>query len=448
MIRRLCAATSVVAVLAIATSGPAAAIPRPVVDRSPISAAPLGPPEPTEQRTKCAAVTDANSTSPPPGHRLLDVSAAHRFGRGDGVKVAVIDTGVTPHARLPRLVAGGDYVSSGDGLTDCDAHGTLVAGIIAGQGSPSDDFVGVAPGATIISIRQSSGAYSAKGSRNDDAVVGAGFGPIYTLAKAIVRAVDLGARVINISEVACVPAGDTVNDGTLGAALAQARARDVVVVVAAGNLTETTGCREQNPGGAASLDQAWAQVKTSVTPARFAPLVLTVAAVDATNGQPADFSLHGPWVGVAAPGTQVVSLAPGSSGPRLVGGLRTGDGVSALAGTSYAAPYVSGLAALIRGRFPQLSAAEVIDRIVRTSHGGGHSLAVGAGVVDPVAALTSTAAEPAEPSPHALTASPAPPKTDPGTGIILAGVGVACCVLLARGLLRGQQLRQKNRRTN
>lgn len=63
---------------------------------------------------------------------MLNLNEAWQFGRGGGVKVAVIDTGVTPHPRLPHLIPGGDYVmAGGDGLSDCDAHGTIVASMIA-----------------------------------------------------------------------------------------------------------------------------------------------------------------------------------------------------------------------------------------------------------------------------------------------------------------------------
>ena len=59
---------------------------------------------------------------------MLNLPEAWQFGRGAGVKVAVIDTGVSPHPRLPNLIGGGDYVvDGGDGLSDCDAHGTWVA---------------------------------------------------------------------------------------------------------------------------------------------------------------------------------------------------------------------------------------------------------------------------------------------------------------------------------
>ncbi|MCF8606419.1 type VII secretion-associated serine protease mycosin [Gordonia sp. HY442] len=396
----------------------------PIASAAPVpSATPLGPLTPTEQHARCARPIAASTTDVPPGHDLLDVAAAHQFSRGDGVSVAVIDTGVAPHRRLPGLVPGGDYVSSGNGLSDCDAHGTLVAGIIAARSAPGDSFVGVAPAARIISIRQSSGAFRAKNSRGDDATVGVGYGPLATLAKAVVRAVDLGADVVNISETACLPAASELGDDVVGQALQYALTKDVVVVVAAGNLSDATTCREQNPDPVTAL-------ATVATPARFAPLVITVGAAQASDGTAAAFSLRGPWVSVGAPGTDVVSIAPTADGPRPVYALAGADGPVPLAGTSYAAPYVAGVAALVRSRFPEMSAAQVIERIVATAHGGGHDGALGAGVVDPVAALTAHL--PARPDPvvgHAI-AAPAPP--DPGAGgaaKILIAVALAALVL-------------------
>src|SRR6185312_2459173 len=76
---------------------------------------------------------------------MLNLNEAWKFGRGAGVKVAVIDTGVTPHPRLPHLIPGGDYVmGGGDGLSDCDAHGTLVASMIAA--APGTAGIPEAPG--------------------------------------------------------------------------------------------------------------------------------------------------------------------------------------------------------------------------------------------------------------------------------------------------------------
>ncbi len=72
-----------------------------------------------------------------PGFTMLNISKAWQYSTGNGVPVAVIDTGINPSRRLP-VVAGGDYIMGGDGLMDCDAHGTIVASLIgaAPQGIP------------------------------------------------------------------------------------------------------------------------------------------------------------------------------------------------------------------------------------------------------------------------------------------------------------------------
>ncbi len=419
----------------------------PVIEPGPLPAAgPIRPSSPTRRHARCARTLPAagDSTAPPPGHALLDVATAHRFSRGAGVKVAVIDTGVAPHRRLPDLIPGGDYVSNGDGLSDCDAHGTLVAGIIAARPSAGDAFVGVAPEATIISIRQSSGAYRATSARGSAATVGVGYGPLTTLAKAIVRAVDLGAGVINISETACLPRGENPGDSEVGRALRHARDQDVVTVVAAGNLADATSCRTQNPVAAASPATGWSKVATIATPARFAPLVLSVGATTAIDGSPAEFTLRGPWVSVAAPGTGTVSIAPGPHGPRLVNALSGADGAVPLAGTSYAAAYVAGTAALVRSRFPEASADDVLERILRTAHSGGNDTAVGHGIIDPVAALTAelpgAATMPDPAAGHAIAAPSPDTVADSGLSRILLGAVLACGVVLAGRRARTAQL--------
>ncbi|MCK0439903.1 type VII secretion-associated serine protease mycosin [Gordonia alkaliphila] len=428
-------ATRLVAVAALAALAavpvPAGARPDPVVAALvPVSAQPLGPAQPTEQRTQCArpAPLTADPAAEPAGHRLLDIAQAWRFSRGAGVTVAVIDTGITPHQRLNRPTAGGDYVSTGDGLTDCDLHGTLVAGIIAARPS-ADGFAGVAPEARLLAIRQSSGAYEARDRRGSAPSMGAGYGPLSTLAKAIVRATELGARVINISEAACLPAGTAVDDDAVASALAFARSRDAVVVAAAGNLSDVGGCREQNPPAAASARDAWNQVRSTASPARFGREILTVGAVDATTAAPTPFSLAGPWVTVAAPGTEVVSVAGG----RLVDALDGEDGPRRLAGTSYATAYVSGVVALVRARFPELSADEVIDRIVRTARGGpDQDAATGYGVVDPVAALTADLPNAAATPPPTRMAAPRPDRPDHRAVItVVCTLAVGAAVLAA-----------------
>ena len=167
----------------------------------------------------------------------LDLPQVWQLTRGAGQRVAVIDTGVSRHRRLPELVAGGDYAFTGDGTQDCDAHGTLVAGIIAAAPDPkADRFSGVAPDVTVISIRQSSAKFAPVSDRS-----GTGVGDVDTMAKAVRTAADLGASVINISSVACVPAATALDDRALGAALAYAvDVKNAVIVAAAGN---TGRCR-------------------------------------------------------------------------------------------------------------------------------------------------------------------------------------------------------------
>src|SRR5262245_12421809 len=160
------------------------------------------------------------------------------------------------------------------------------------------------------------------------------------MARAVRTAADLGASVINISSVACVPAAAAPDDRALGAALAYAvDVKNAVVVASAGNTAGNSGggaaqCPPQRSGA------TWDHVTVVVSPACYDGYVLTVGSANA-EGAPASFTLGGPWVDVAT--------AP-------------------LPGTSYAAPVVSGLAALIRARFPALTARQVMQRIESTAH--------------------------------------------------------------------------------
>ncbi|WP_459545891.1 type VII secretion-associated serine protease mycosin [Nocardia sp. X0981] len=415
---------------------PAMAMP-PAIDPALVPpAGPPRPPEPAQQVTVCQRLllTGEPPRTAPVAQRPLDLATAWRFARGRGQIVAVIDTGVTRHPRLPNLIGGGDYVSGTDGTEDCDGHGTLVAGLIAAQPSADDGFTGVAPESTVLAIRQLSLAYEPKDYNHrglpGQLAVG-GFGTTATLASAIVHAVALGATVINIPTVACSAAGSDLADRALGAAVRFAYDRNVVVVAAAGDLSDSGPCEAQNDG------RGWEAVRTVASPAYFAPYVLSVGAV-AGDGGAAPFSLFGPWVSVAAPGRDIVSLdsAPGAGG--LVDAVPARDGVHPIEGTSYASAYVAGVVALVRSRYPELSAAAVMERVIRTAHspGPGRDDRLGAGLVDPVAALTAQLPERdvhigAETS--IRVAAPAlPPRRDPlparialiGTAVCLGGVAV------------------------
>ncbi|MDA2895000.1 type VII secretion-associated serine protease mycosin [Mycolicibacterium sp. BiH015] len=384
---RLCRVLAASAILVVQSAPTAHAVSPPAVDERRLpDAGPPAPAHPTAQHDECATAPPA-ATAEPGQLGGMDLSSVWALTRGAGQTVAVIDTGVTRHRRLPHLVPGGDYVSRHDGTNDCDGHGTIVAGIIGATPDAADPegFTGIAPDASVLSIRQSSNKFHAI-----DDPGGTGVGDVATLAAAVRTAADLGATVINISTVACVPVDAVVADEALGAALSYAvDVKNVVVITAAGNVGGPGQCRDHNPRDAARAEQ----VSTVASPAWYDDLVLTVGSV-AANGTPSDFSLAGPWVDVAAPGEGVVSLA--SAGDGLVDVSPSG---APLSGTSYAVPVVSAVAALVRARSPELTARQVMQRIEDTAHAAssGWNPAIGHGVVDPLAAVSGPGVSPSTP---------------------------------------------------
>jgi membrane-anchored mycosin MYCP len=202
------------------------------------------------------------------------------------------------------------------------------------------------------------------------------------LATAIRQAADSGATVINISAVACKLASEGIGDADrlVGSALQYAvDVKDAVVVAAAGNTG--SACSTQNTGG-------WDSVNTIASPAWYDDYVLTVGSVNA-DGSPSDFSLAGPWVDVAAPGTDMVSLNARGTGVSQYTWYPDQGTYRTLAGTSYSTPLVTATAALVRAANPQLNARGVMDRIKATATPpvGGRNNYVGYGIVNPQAAL-------------------------------------------------------------
>ncbi|MBB4712221.1 type VII secretion-associated serine protease mycosin [Streptomyces luteogriseus] len=296
---------------------------------------------------------------------------------GKGIQVAVIDTGVdvtNPQLTdavdvksgrnfLPKNLKDddGNPIERGkeNGTTDTVGHGTKVAGIIAARPAKGTGFVGLAPDATIIPIQQ-----------ND----AEGNGDVGTLTDAIRYAVQAGADVINISQDTTKPMKSTSD---LALAINQALARKIVVVASAGN------------------DGLGGNVKETY-PASYNG-VLAVAASD-RNNERAAFSQSGEFVGVAAPGVDMISTVP-------KGGHCSDNG------TSFSAPYVAGLAALIKAKHPDWTARQIVAQIEQTAERttAGHDRLVGWGVVDPVRALTQDEHPMESPNPQAGLGKPEAP---------------------------------------
>lgn len=382
----------------------------------------------------------------PWGQLSLNLDEAHRLATGKGVKIAIIDTGVDP--RNPRfkdrVEPGGDYVDeSKDGTDDCDGHGSEVAGVAAAKRTEGD-FEGAAPAATILAIRQTSDRYefkSDKEQRNSAGKVG-------TLAMAIMRAADKGAKVINISLTNCSePKPFSQDDQNLQAAIRYAvDVQNAVVVTAAGNLSQQNGCPAQND----SPDPN--NVKVISSPAWFADDVLSVASIS-RSGAVSDFSIWGPWVSIAAPGEEIISVDPKGDG--LTNANVTAQGKDFIKGTSFAAPYVAGVAALVRERFPDLNARQVMARLKATAlqpgNVSGKDHKTGYGMVNPVAALTAVLPSEAKgytkPQPKDIIISPTPPRGIdwPPVIVALSGIGIGGVLLALTVFIRNSANRRRDK---
>jgi membrane-anchored mycosin MYCP len=316
-------------------------------------------------------------------------------------------------------------------------------------GSP-DGVVGIAPDAALISVRQSSSAFGpARPQPGDNEEIRRKAGDIATLARAVVHLANLGVRVMNISVTACINAAQPIDQAALGAAIRYAAVdKDIVIVAAAGNEGEGSACGQNplfNPLRAED-PRDWQDVSTIVTPAWFSDYVLTFGAVS-PDGQPLPQSIAGPWVGVAAPGLEVMGLSSINGAPiNALPGRDPGKAIP-LSGTSFATAYTSGVAALVRAKYPQLSAHQIIRRITETAHNPprGVDNKVGYGVVDPVAALTFDVPPGDRLAPEHLTkllhvpTPPPPPDLRPRhTALIGAAIvaGLAAVVAAAAAVRR------------
>lgn len=273
---------------------------------------------------------------------------AWNSSQGEGVKIAVIDTGIdASHPSLVGVVVGGTDVSglgTSDGLTPVGQnsyHGTMVASLLAGRGDPEDQSAGVrgtAPRAQLLSVSM---AFGVDGLDTDDQI-----------ARGIIWAVDNGASVINLSltrnSVAWPPSWDK--------AFGYAFDNDVVIVAAVGNREDGTE-----------------QVSAPAT----IPGVIAVAGVNKEAQASELSSTSGFTIAVTAPAEELVAAYPGGE-------------YRIWSGTSGAAPIVSGMVALIRSLNPELDAANVINRVIQSAVKVGfenYSSSYGYGLIDAESAL-------------------------------------------------------------
>lgn len=343
----------------------------------------------------CLPPPPSTDPSVPWGQRQLAPERAWTLTKGDGITVAVVDTGVDGDIpQLRGVVLPGIDTTTPTGApadNDCFGHGTFVAGIIAAQPIDGTGYAGVAPNVRILPVR----CASTDNPDQPDALTPEG------MALGIRTAVDGGAQVINVS------ASTTEQNPELAQAIAYAEERDVVVVASAAN----------------SADKG-----DPVTyPAAYEP-VIAVGAVNEA-GQHAEFSQTGRFVSLVAPGVDVLGLGPG------------GPGHWKGSGTSYSAPFVAGVAALVRAYRPGLSAAQVKHRLLATATRPAAPVpdpALGWGMVNPMAALSTVLPEEegAEPEriapPDAVAASIAEQDE---LGPVLAMAAMIGAVVLMTSLL-------------
>jgi thermitase len=323
-------------------------------------------------------------------HQRTDIEAAwhHQTGSSE-VVIAIVDTGVDyDHEDLSAKIwkdaqgnpgrdfvdvdptvftdagysvyAGEDYQTPDNEPTDFHSHGTHCAGIAAAATDNATGVAGVAWGSRIMPIRAgfTIGAAGIPKGAVDTAATVAG----------IDYAVTNGADVISMSF------GGFAKNQALSNALQNAHSHGVVLVAAAGNMA--TGARSYP----AAEDH-----------------VISVAATAADDTR-ASYSNFGWWIDVAAPGgdksadkdTGIVSTVPRTGAPFLA----DESGYNYFNGTSMAAPYVAGVAALVLSEYPEATPEDVAARIMATADppSGQHAGMLGAGRVNVLGALTSSPA--------------------------------------------------------
>ena len=324
---------------------------------------------------KVTAFVDPTYLSSQWGLTAISASSINLATSGDGIKVAVIDTGVdvsNPDLSSGQVLNGIEYLTNasysscaggtGNGKSDLNGHGTHVAGIIAAGGI---GIRGVTPAVDILPVR---------------VLNQFGIGNSTDVACGIKWATDNGAKVINMS------LGSTSQSASVTAAVAYAISNNVTVVAASGNNANSV-------------------LNTNAT--NYPAGDVGVIGVGATNpdGTWASFSTFGPSVDVAAPGVGIISTcsapyASTGSGDSFRQTACTtsdsyGSNYQSLDGTSMASPHVAAVAAFILSQYPSLTPAQVQEILQATSGLGNGSRIddkLGFGVVNATRATSLSAA--------------------------------------------------------
>ncbi|MGK5679233.1 S8 family serine peptidase [Actinoplanes sp. URMC 104] len=341
--------------------------------------------------------------------KTLKVTASQDISTGSGITVAVVDSGTYPHPDLLRnLAKGSSFVTgeNGNGQNDRFGHGTEMAALIAAHGRGTRGVLGIAPSSKILPLKIS----------NSKAA------PASEMAEAIQYATERNAAVINVS--AAIGPSFEVQD-----AVSSALDSDAVVVASVGNTASSAVV-----GYPAAIDG-----------------VLAVGAVG-RDGNYTRSSLRTSKVAICAPGVDITTAEPRQK-------------YVDIGGTSPATAIVSGAVALVRAKFPELSAKNIIHRLTATADDigpPGRDDECGFGRLNIVKALTANVPplegqESEAPSPSATgTATAVGPqfatptsgaaKSDEraGGGSVLLFGGLAG-VLAAGGVLAVMVLRRRRR---
>jgi thermitase len=246
--------------------------------------------------------------------QITNAPKGWKINKGNkNVLIAVVDTGIDyKHPDLAaKLAPGYNIIGNNTAVTDGHGHGTHCTGIVGAITNNGVGMAGIAPDNGIFGVKVLSDS---------------GQGTTADVCNGIIKAADLGAKVISLS------LGGSGGQQAKQDAVNYALSKDVVVVAAMGNNGQEV---KMFPGACDG--------------------VISVGSTDSADAR-SSFSNFGPWISVTAPGSKIWSTLPTT-------GSQMGTGYGMASGTSMATPAVAGLAGLVRSQFPSFTQAQVKAKI-------------------------------------------------------------------------------------